>query len=191
VSGVFLVALLCLGVAKLVSTRRHRGRRHGGALNGGGGPDKEPLLDRRDKQAFVAVRVGVGFIVTLAASAVLTAFYTMLLALSLVTRGGRAREGGALEATFQVLQCARTWPSWRWWHTRSASVRRRTRWLYGSTGSRRAPPPLLAVSAAASSRPPSPAARRPGASWRLAVARQAAHREEEGEMYGEKNKTDR
>ncbi|XP_004968719.1 ABC transporter C family member 14 [Setaria italica] len=102
-SGVFLVALLCLGVAKLVSTRRQRGR-HVGALNGGGGADKEPLLDRGDGRAAVAVRVGAGFVVPLAVSAVLAAFYAVLLVLSLVTRSGG--EGEALEAAFLVLQCA-------------------------------------------------------------------------------------
>ncbi|RLN23764.1 ABC transporter C family member 14-like [Panicum miliaceum] len=98
-SGVFLVVLLCLGAAKLVSTRRQRGR-HGGALNGGA--DKEPLLDRGGgaTAAAAAVRVGAGYVVALAASAVLAAFYGVLLVLSLVTRGG------ALEAAFLALQCA-------------------------------------------------------------------------------------
>ncbi|OEL26000.1 ABC transporter C family member 14 [Dichanthelium oligosanthes] len=105
-SGVFLVALLCHGVAKLVSTRRRGGRHGGGAtLNGGGGADKEPLLDRGDgPQAAVMVRVGARFVVALAASAVLAVFYAVLLVLSLVTRGGR--EGEALEAVFLALQCA-------------------------------------------------------------------------------------
>ncbi|XP_066311892.1 ABC transporter C family member 14-like [Miscanthus floridulus] len=91
-SAVFLVALLCLGAAKLISTRR---RRHGagGALNG---EDKQPLLDRA-----VVVRVGAGFVVALAASGVLAAFYAVLLVLSLVNRGGEA-----LEAVFLALQCA-------------------------------------------------------------------------------------
>jgi len=91
-SAVFLVALLCLGAAKLISTRR---RRHGagGALNG---EDKQPLLDRA-----VVVRVGAGFVVALAASGVLAAFYAVLLVLSLVNRGGEA-----LEVVFLALQCA-------------------------------------------------------------------------------------
>ena len=90
-AAVFLVALLCLGAAKLISTRR---RRHGagGALNG---EDKQPLLDRA-----VVVRVGAGFVVALAASGVLAAFYAVLLVLSLVNRGGEA-----LEAVFLALQC--------------------------------------------------------------------------------------
>lgn len=95
-SAVFLVALLCLGAAKLISTRR---RRHGGgALNG----DKQPLLDRAGGRA--GVRVGAGFVVALAASGVLAAFYASLLVLSLVNRGGG--EGEALEAVFLALQCA-------------------------------------------------------------------------------------
>ncbi|PAN30262.1 hypothetical protein PAHAL_5G355100 [Panicum hallii] len=97
-SAVFLVVLLCLGAAKLVSTRRQR-ERHGGDLNGGSGAAKEPLLDRGGGAA-TAVRFGPGFVVALAASAVLAAFYGVLLVLSLVTRGG------ALEAAFLALQCA-------------------------------------------------------------------------------------
>ncbi|CAD6228708.1 unnamed protein product [Miscanthus lutarioriparius] len=91
-SAVFLVTLLCLGAAKLISTRR---RRHGagGALNG---EDKQPLLDRA-----VVVRVGAGFVVALAASGVLAAFYVVLLVLSPVNRGGEA-----LEAVFLALLCA-------------------------------------------------------------------------------------
>ncbi|CAO2202878.1 unnamed protein product [Urochloa humidicola] len=100
-SAVFLVALLCQGAAKLVSTRRRRGRHGGagGALNGEGADGKQPLLDRGGEAA-PAVRVGAGFVVALAASAVLAAFYAALLALSLVLRGG-----GALEAAFLALQC--------------------------------------------------------------------------------------
>ncbi|KAJ1283803.1 hypothetical protein BS78_03G154600 [Paspalum vaginatum] len=99
-SAVFLVALLCLGAAKAVSARR--GRRHGAtaALNGGA-DDKRPLLDRGEAEARAgAVRVGAGFVVALAASAALAAFYAVLLVLSLTTRGE------ALEAAFLALQCA-------------------------------------------------------------------------------------
>jgi ATP-binding cassette subfamily C (CFTR/MRP) protein 1 len=92
-SAVFLVALLCLGAAKLISTRRRR-RSH--ALNG---QDKQPLLDRdRDRDG---VRVGAGFVVALAASGALAAFYAVLLVLSRVNRAGEA-----LEAVFLALQCA-------------------------------------------------------------------------------------
>ncbi|CAL4956742.1 unnamed protein product [Urochloa decumbens] len=94
-SAAFLVALLCQGAAKLLSTRRHRSERHGG----GGADDKQPLLDRGG-DAPPTVRVGAGFVVALAASAVLAAFYAVLLVLSLV-RGS----GGALEAAFLALQC--------------------------------------------------------------------------------------
>ncbi|CAD6238488.1 unnamed protein product [Miscanthus lutarioriparius] len=96
-SAVFLVALLCLGAAKLISTRRRRY-----ALNG---EDKQPLLDRDgvhgDRGRAVVVRVGAGFVVALAASGVLAAFYAVLLVLSLVNRGGEA-----LEVVFLALQCA-------------------------------------------------------------------------------------
>ncbi|KAF8772803.1 hypothetical protein HU200_005394 [Digitaria exilis] len=95
-SALFLVALLCLAAAKLLST--HRRRRQHGALNG---DDKQPLLDRGDP---VAVRLGSGFVVPLAASASLAAFYAVLLVLSLVTRRGDGEE--ALEAVFLALQCA-------------------------------------------------------------------------------------
>ncbi|CAO2203471.1 unnamed protein product [Urochloa humidicola] len=102
-SAAFLAALLCQGAAKLLSTRRRHHERHGtGALNG---DDKRPLLDRSDRQPAARVRVGAGFVVALAASAVLAAFYAVLLALSLVLRR-RGAGGGALEAAFLALQCA-------------------------------------------------------------------------------------
>lgn len=100
-SAAFLIALLCLGAAKAISTRRRRGR-HGSGTYLNGGAEKQPLLERGEA---AAVRVGAGFVVALAASAVLAAFYAVLLVLSLATRGGG--EGEALvEAVFLALQCA-------------------------------------------------------------------------------------
>ncbi|KAL6615336.1 hypothetical protein ACP70R_037606 [Stipagrostis hirtigluma subsp. patula] len=95
-AAVFLVAVVCQGAWKIVASRRRR-RHDGGALNGGGGADK-PLLDRDEPPQ--AVRVGAGFVVALAASAVLAAFYAALLVLSALTRG----VGG--EAAFLALQLA-------------------------------------------------------------------------------------
>ncbi|XP_062198470.1 ABC transporter C family member 14-like isoform X2 [Phragmites australis] len=95
-SVAFLVALLCLASGKAVSRWREKRRHGGGVVNGGA--DK-PLLERGDE----AVRVEAGFVVALAASAVLAAFYAVLLVLSVVARGGG---GKALEVVFLALQLA-------------------------------------------------------------------------------------
>ncbi|VAI23968.1 unnamed protein product [Triticum turgidum subsp. durum] len=91
-AAAFLVAVLCLAVGKVLSRRRD------GAVNGNGA-DK-PLLDRGRPRA---VRVGAGFVLALAASAVLAGFYAVLFVLSVVMRGGA---GEAQEAAFLALQCA-------------------------------------------------------------------------------------
>ncbi|WVZ71174.1 hypothetical protein U9M48_019792 [Paspalum notatum var. saurae] len=96
-SAVFIVALLCLGAAKAVSARRAR-RRHGGAADDDD-DNKRPLLEA-ETRAEAVIRAGAGFVVALAASAALAAFYAALLVLSLTARGD------ALEAAFLALQCA-------------------------------------------------------------------------------------
>ncbi|KAL6884691.1 hypothetical protein ACP4OV_010627 [Aristida adscensionis] len=99
-SAAFLLAVVCQGAWKVVASRRQRRRRHdGGALNGGA--DK-PLLDRGEPAE--VVRVGAGFVVALAASAALAAFYAVLLVLSVAARWGGGEE--ALEAVFLALQLA-------------------------------------------------------------------------------------
>ncbi|KAI4985927.1 hypothetical protein ZWY2020_018557 [Hordeum vulgare] len=95
-AAAFLVAVLCLAVGKVLSRRRD------GAVNGNGqnGADK-PLLDRGRQRV---VRAGAGFVVALAASAGLAAFYGVLFILSVVTRG--VGGGVVQEAVFLALQCA-------------------------------------------------------------------------------------
>ncbi|KAI4966662.1 hypothetical protein ZWY2020_037667 [Hordeum vulgare] len=95
-AAAFLVAVLCLAVGKVLSRRRD------GAVNGNGqnGADK-PLLDRGRQRV---VRAGAGFVVALAASAGLAAFYGVLFVLSVVTRG--VGGGEVQEAVFLALQCA-------------------------------------------------------------------------------------
>ncbi|GJN31916.1 hypothetical protein PR202_gb20371 [Eleusine coracana subsp. coracana] len=85
----FLVTLLCLAGAKLVS----RWRRQAGQLNGA---ESKLLLEHGEP---AVVRVGAGYVVALATSSVLALFYAVLLLLSAVTR----RDG--TEAAFLALQC--------------------------------------------------------------------------------------
>jgi ATP-binding cassette subfamily C (CFTR/MRP) protein 1 len=101
-SAAFLLVVFCLAVQKALSRRREAARGHG-AVNGNGNGADKPLLDRGAQPR--AVRVGAGFVVALAASAILAGFYAVLLVLSVVARGG-GRYHQVLEAVFLALQFA-------------------------------------------------------------------------------------
>uniref|UniRef100_A0ACD5WPT8 Uncharacterized protein n=1 Tax=Avena sativa TaxID=4498 RepID=A0ACD5WPT8_AVESA len=89
--------LLCLGLRGLLTSRRGRGERsHGSTLNGNA---EKPLLDRADEPR-PPVRVGARHVVALAASAILAAFYAVLLVLSVLARSP------IRESVFLALPCA-------------------------------------------------------------------------------------
>ncbi|XP_047067557.1 ABC transporter C family member 14-like [Lolium rigidum] len=91
-SAGFLAVLLCLALRRLLLSRS----RTNDNINGNA---DRPLLDRAADPR-LAVRIGARYIVALAASTILAAFYAVLLVLSsLAARGG-------WEAAFLALQCA-------------------------------------------------------------------------------------
>uniref|UniRef100_A0ACD5ZA38 Uncharacterized protein n=1 Tax=Avena sativa TaxID=4498 RepID=A0ACD5ZA38_AVESA len=92
-SAAFLLVVFFLALHKVLSSRREAAH---GAVNGNGA-DK-PLLDRVGQPR--VERIGAGFVVALAASALLAGFYGVLLVLSVVCRDQ------AQEAVFLALQFA-------------------------------------------------------------------------------------